>query len=116
MTVEERSMAKSETTERESILNESEGDGEERRALRLLLGGRAVRRGRLRRLALAHVLRERDEDDDDEADDDGEGGGEERRRLRLLIGGRMLRRRRLRRLVLAHLLRERDEDDDDEAD
>src|SRR6516162_4467716 len=112
MTVEERSMAKSETTERESILNESEGDGEERRALRLLLGGRAVRRGRLRRLALAHLLREGGEDgdeaDDDEADDDGEGGGEERRLLRLLIGGRMLRRRRLRRLVLAHLLRERD--------
>ena len=98
-------MAKSETTERESILNESEGDGEERRALRLLLGGRAVRRGRLRRLALAHLLREGGEDGE-EADDDGEGDGEERRLLRLLLGGRMLRRRRTRRMGLASLLRD----------
>ena len=58
MTVEERSMAKSETTERESILNESEGDGEERQLLRLLIGGRMLRRRRTRRMGLASLLRD----------------------------------------------------------
>ena len=59
---------RNETMEREPILDELDGDGEERRGLRLLLGGRMQRRRRLRRLLLAHLLRERD--DDEEADDD----------------------------------------------
>jgi hypothetical protein len=63
-----------------------------------------LRRRRLRRLALAHLLKERGEGDD-EAEDDEEGDGEDRRLVRLLLGGRMLRRRRLHRLALTHLLR-----------
>jgi hypothetical protein len=61
----------------------------------------------VRRLALAHLLRDEDEGEDDDAIYDDEGEGDERRALRALIGGRGLRRRRLRRLALAHLLRER---------
>lgn len=90
--------------EPETIVDEPEVEGEERKALRLLLGGR-MRRSKLRRLALAHLLREGDEGEEDDTEE--EEGGEERRALRLLVGGRILRRRKLRRLVLAHLLRER---------
>ena len=49
---------RSETMEREPLLDELNGDGEERRGLRLLLGSRMQRRRRLRRLALAHLLRD----------------------------------------------------------
>jgi hypothetical protein len=38
---------------------EEEGGGEERQIVRLLLGGRMLRRRKLRRLALAHILQER---------------------------------------------------------
>ena len=88
----------------ERIVDEPEGESEERRALRLLLGGRMLRRRKLGRLALARLLREGDEGEDDEMEEDE---GEERRALRLLLGGRMMRGRKLRRLALAHLLRER---------
>ena len=87
--------------ETETNVDEPEVEGEERRALRLLLGGRMLRSRKLRRLALAYLLREGDEGEDDDTEED-EGGGEERRVLRMLLGGRMLRRRRLRRLGLAH--------------
>jgi hypothetical protein len=64
-------------------------------------------RGRkLRRLALAQLLRGGEEGEFEEGEEEEEGG-EERRALRMLIGARGLRRRKLRRLVLAHLLRER---------
>ena len=91
--------------ERETILDEPEVEGEERRALRLLLGGRKLRGRKLGRIALAKLLREGDEAEDDEMEE--EEGGEERRALRVLLGGRKLRRGKLRRLVLAHLLKER---------
>ena len=45
--------------EPETIVDEPEVEDEERRALRLLLGGRMLRRRKLRRLVLAHLLRER---------------------------------------------------------
>jgi hypothetical protein len=90
--------------ETESILDEPEVENEERQALRLLLGGRMLRGRKLRRLALAYLLGEGDEAEDDNMEEEG---GEERRALRMLIGGRRLRGRKLRRLVLAHLLRER---------
>ena len=45
--------------ETESILDEPEVENEERQALRLLLGGRMLRGRKLRRLVLAHLLRER---------------------------------------------------------
>jgi hypothetical protein len=91
--------------ETESILDEPEVENEERQALRLLLGGRMLRGRKLRRLALAYLLGEGDEAEDNNMEE--EEGGEERRALRMLIGGRRLRGRKLRRLVLAHLLRER---------
>ena len=82
--------------ETETSVDEPEVEGEERRALRMLLGGRMLRGRKLRRLALAYLLREGDEAEDDDMEED-EGGGEERRALRLLLGGRMLRGRKLRR-------------------
>ena len=94
--------------EKESAVHEPETEGEDREVLRMLLGGRALRRRKLRRLVLAHLLREGHEGDEiEEEEGEEEGGGEERQIVRLLLGGRMLRRRRLRRLALAHLLQDR---------
>lgn len=94
------------------------------RIARLLIGSRLLRRARLRKLLLAHLLRERDEaeDDDEISDDDSSesGEGKERQIAKLLIASGALRRRRTRRMILAHLMRERgeaegeDEDSDDE--
>src|SRR6516225_10946165 len=85
----------------------------------LLIGSRLLRRARLRRLLLAHLLRERHEDEDEGEDysEEHEGGDEEVRRL--LIGSRLSRRARMRRALLAHLLRERREhemEDEDEGE
>ena len=44
--------------EPETIVDEPEVENEERQALRLLLGGRMLRGRKLRRLALAYLLRE----------------------------------------------------------
>ena len=41
--------------EAEKIIDEQEGEGEERRALRLLLGGKLLRKRRMRRLLLANL-------------------------------------------------------------
>lgn len=109
----------------ESHEEESEGDeasGEEdsqkdRRLVRLLIGSRILRHGRVRRTLLAHLLRERGEAEDEEEDGEdefAEGGDEDRHLLRLLIGSRILRRRRARRMLLAHLLRDRDEAEGEE--
>ena len=95
-------------------VDQPEVEGEERRALRLLLGGRTLRGRKLRRIALAYLLREGDEaEDDDTEESEEEGGGEERRALRLLLGARTLRGRKLRRLALAKLLGERGEAEDE---
>ena len=96
--------------EAESAVDEPEIEGEDGRVLKMLLGGRGLRRRKLRRLVLAHLLREGregDEGEQGEMDEEGGEGGEERQIVRLLLGGRMLRRRKLRRMALAHLLRER---------
>ena len=97
--------------EAESAVNELETEGtegEDREVLRMLLGGRGLRRRKLRRLLLAHLIREgREGDEVGEEEGEEEGGGEERQLVRLLLGGRMLRRRKLRRLALAHILQER---------
>src|SRR5436190_8747907 len=105
--------------EAERIVDEPQGESEERRALRVLLGGRILRKRRMRRLLLAHLLRQEGEAEDDETeaeDDETEGEeGDDQQTLRMLIGGRALRGRK-RRLALAHLLREGDEaeEEDDE--
>ena len=95
--------------ETETNIDEHEMEGEDRRVLKMLLGGRGMRRSKLRRLAVAHLLhegREGYENEEDETEEEG-GGNEERQIVRLLFGGRMLRRNKLRKLAIAHLLRER---------
>ena len=93
--------------------------------MRLLIGSRLLRRRRLRRMLLAHLLRARGEaqeagDEDESEDELAEGGDGDHRLMRLLIGSRLLRRRRARRMLLAHLLRERsgaeEEEDEGEAE
>ena len=98
--------------EKESAIHEPETEGEDREVLKMLLGGRGLRRRKLRRLALAHLIREGREGGEEVEGEEGvegeeEGGGEERQIVRLLLGGRMLRRRKLRRIALAQLLQER---------
>jgi hypothetical protein len=97
-----------------------EGEGKERQLIRLLVGSRIMRRNRVRRALLAHLLSERgeadDEDTDDETADAEEGEGGERKLVRLLIGSRILRRRRVRRALLAHLVRERGEAEDEDVE
>jgi hypothetical protein len=92
------------------------------RVVRLLVGGRIAKNRRLRRLLLAHLLKERMEGgEQDEEDIDSDEGDENTERERKLVGllvvGRMQRHRQLRRLLLAHLLKERMEgaEDDDES-
>jgi hypothetical protein len=59
-------------------------------------------------MLLAHLVRQRsEEDDEDETDDENYGTGEDRRLARILIAGGMLRRSRMRRLLLTYLLRDR---------
>ena len=91
---------------------EEGGSNPERRLVRLLVGGRMRRNRRLRRLLLAHLLKERmeggEEDEGEDIDDEGEDEGSERARklVGLLVVGRMRRHRQLRRLLAAHLARE----------
>ena len=98
--------------EAERIMDVPEGENEEKRALRILLGGRLLRKRRIRRLLLVHLLRQGDEIGDSDSD---EGEDDERQTLRMLIGGRAIRSRKLGRLALAHLLREGDEDGEDDS-
>ena len=80
------------------------GSRDEKHIMRLLVGGRMLRRRRIRNLLLAHLLREGQEHEDDAGD---EGGSDDHRLARLLIGGGLMRRRGRRRMALAHLLGER---------
>ena len=104
----------------ESDEESGEDDGE---LARLLVGSRMLRRRRVRRALLAHLIRDTaggDEESED-SDEDEEGGGDrEGRFVRLVIGSRVLRRRRVRRAILTHLLKARAEageesDEDDET-
>jgi hypothetical protein len=106
-------MARGATEELEETGMNGEGKEDEQRMLRLLLGSRLLRRGRLRRALIADLLGERAAGEQDEDEDEGGRGevgqGEEKRLVRLLIGGGLLRRRRIRRALLAHFLGERGE-------
>jgi hypothetical protein len=110
----ERGEAGEEEDEGEDEYGE-EASGGEHKLARLLIGSRILRRGRVRRMLLAHLLRERGEagEEEDEGEDEyGEdGGGGEHKLARLLIGKRVTRRARARRMLLAHLLRERSEEE-----
>ena len=104
----ERSEAEEDEDEGEDEFGE--GGDSEPRLMRLLIGSRMLRRGRVRRMLLAHLLRESGEaegDEDEDEDEFGEGGDKEHQLLRLLGGHRMRQGRRARRLLMAHLLRER---------
>jgi hypothetical protein len=99
--------------EAERIVDEPEGESEERRAVKALLGGRMFRKRRMRRLLLTHLLRQGDEIEENEGDDEE---SDDRQVLRMLIGGRAMRRGKLRRLALTQFLRERDDDEGEEID
>ena len=66
-----------------------EGGGGEHKLARLLIGSRILRRGRVRRMLVAHLLRERGEagEEEDEGEDEygEEGGGGEHKLARLLL-------------------------------
>ena len=117
----ERAGGEDEDIEGEEDMGAEEGGDKERRLVRLLVGSRMLKRRRVRRALLGHLLRERseaeDEDVDDEEDIEAEGSGEKERKLvRLLIASRMLQRRRVRRALVAHLLRERGEAEDEDEE
>jgi len=109
--------------------DDEEGGDEEHRLLKLLIARGLLRRARIRRLLLAHLVREKRgatdefEDEGEEVDDDvdeGEEGGDHRKFLRLIVGSGILRRRRIRNVLIAKLLKERaeagSEDEDDYED
>ena len=86
---------------------------------RLLVASRMLRRRRVRRALLAHIIRENaggDEDIDEGEEEFDEDGGRDGAFVRMVIASRVLRRRRVRKAVIAHLLKERGSDDsgDDE--
>ena len=84
------------------------GGLDEGRLVRMLVGGKALQRRRLRRLVLAHLLRERGEsEDDDEGLGEDVAGEDDHRLAKLLLAGGIVRRKRIRRALLAHLIQER---------
>jgi hypothetical protein len=103
------------------------GDEEHERArklVNLLVVGRMRRHRQLRKLLLAHLLKERAEGAEEEDDEieggadygDDEGSERARKLVSLLVVGRMRRHRQLRKLLLAHLIRERMEGAEEEDD
>jgi hypothetical protein len=99
---------------------EEGGPSSERKIARFLIASGILRRRLVRRMVLAHLLRERREGGEAEFEEFGggeqpgmeaeEGGpSSERKIARFLIVSGILRRRRVRQMVLAHLLRERRE-------
>ena len=114
----ERSETDDESDEGEEGWGEEDSD-KERHIVRLLIGSRMLRRRRVRRMLLAHLLRERGEAEEEDEEGEGEDefaaeGDRDRRLLKLLIGSRILHRRRARRMLLAHLLREKGEAGEEE--
>ena len=85
-----------------------EGGDREGKFIRLVIGSRILRRRRVRKAVLAHLLKERAEagEESDEEEETGEeaGGADlEREVARLLIGGRAIKRRRMRRALARNL-------------
>jgi len=107
----ERGEAEDEDDEGEESGGEEDEGERDHRLLRLLIGSRMLRRGRARRMLLAHLLREKGESEEESGDSDDEIGEDEgdddHRLLRALIASRVLRHRRARRMLLAHLLRKK---------
>ena len=87
-----------------------EGGGDENEIVRALIGSRMLRRRRVRRALLAHLLRTKGDFESGEYEgESGDDDGNEQDFVRALIASRALKRRRIRRAILAHLLREREE-------
>jgi hypothetical protein len=59
----ERGEAEEEEDEGEEAYGEEEGSDKDRKLLRMLVGSRALRRRRARRMLLTHLLRERSEEE-----------------------------------------------------
>ena len=101
-----------------------EGDDDDRTLVRAIVGSRVLKRRRLRRLLMAHIIRERNEagegaeEDYEDADEDTdeEEGVDDRRLGKLLLASRMLRRRRVRRALLAHAIRAHQAEEGEETD
>jgi hypothetical protein len=111
--------AEVETDEGDEGFGEDTGD-DEKEIVRTLIASRVLRRRRVRRALLAHLLRsgggggggvgiEAEGDDSEYSDGDGDGEDDDRVLARALIGSRILRHRRVRRALLAHMLNERQE-------
>ena len=103
---------------------ETEGDTTERTLVRLLVGGRAIRRQRLRRALVAYVLSGKGSIGEEEPDEDegtyAEEGINEKTLARYLLGRGIVKRQRLRRALVAKLLGSRaeasEEEEEDDAD
>jgi hypothetical protein len=92
---------------------EEGGGGDDRELVRALIASKMLRRRKVRRALLAHLLRSKaesmSEGDEGEEDYSDEGGREDRELLRAVIASKMLRRRRVRKALLTHLLGEKEE-------
>ena len=111
--------------EGESEYDEEDADADENGGAsdaelgRLLVASRMLRRRRVRRALLAHIISENaggDEETGEGEEELDEDGGRDGAFVRMVIASRVLRRRRVRKAVIAHLLKERASEDtgDDE--
>lgn len=83
----------------ESEEDEEDGGDREGKFVRMVIGSRVLRRRRVRRAVLAHLLKERGDAGEESDEDDetiGAGPDLEREVARLLVGGRAIKRRRMR--------------------
>lgn len=87
---------------------ETEGDVTQRTLVRLLVGGRAIRRQRLRRALVAYLLSGKGSVGEEEPDEDegtyAEEGINEKTLARYLLGRGVVKRQRLRQALVAKLL------------
>ena len=117
--IKQRSEAGDDEDADEGDEDADEEGADDGRVAKLLVASRMLRRRRVRRAVLAHLIRERNEGESEDGDDfeaSGDDVGEdgtdsERKFVKLLVGSRVLRRRRVRRAVVAKLLRDRNDDD-----
>ena len=98
---------------------DEEGGASDGEVARLLVASRMLRRRRVRRALLAHIIKENaggDEETDEGEDEFDDEGGRDGAFIRMVIGSRVLRRRRVRKAVIAHLLKERAGTEDFDGD
>ncbi len=85
--------------------SEEDGGDREGKFIRLVIGSGVLRRRRVRRALLAHLVKDRGEasfDSDEGEDSDDDGADLEREVARLLVGVRVVRRRRMRGAAVRH--------------